>query len=50
MIPLSGDIHQYSEQFLKKLHDKYSDPNKVKSLLKYGNQYVLDFAKHWPCK
>ena len=44
----SSDIHQFSEEFLKELHAKYSDPAVIAELKELGNVFLLDFAHNWP--
>ena len=45
----SNDIHQFSEPFLKALHNRYSDKQVIQDLMKTnGAAFLLDFADNWP--
>lgn len=45
----SNDIHQFSEPFLKALHNRYSDKQVIGELMKdNGAAFLLDFAHNWP--
>ena len=42
----SDDIHSFSQDFLQDLHSRYSNASDLAK--NFGNQFLLDFANHWP--